>query len=219
MAGDDKGRAGAKAKAPKRDVKKRVVFVLADPSATNEPVVLDDSSALAALADPFRLRIVKQLREPASARELAQALDRPITSLYHHLDLLERAGLIAVADVQREGRTFVRRYARVSDRFETTGEVGELGDLLQSLDPNVKTRRIELTRQIAAAVSSALGDDRRAEKRLRMLLRGRIDPDRLDELSDRLKSVLGEFFDDAGETFDVVVTVSRATDDQELEKR
>ena len=77
-------------------------------------VPLDDPAAMQALSDPLRVRLLRLLDEPASARDLSEAVDRPVTSLYHHLDRLEEAGLIAIAELRKEGRTTVRRYRRTT---------------------------------------------------------------------------------------------------------
>jgi DNA-binding transcriptional ArsR family regulator len=158
----------------------RKTFVVFDDADDREPVRLDDAAAVQAVADPLRIRILKRLVEPASAKELAAELDRPVTSLYHHLDLLERHGLIGVVDVNKEGRALVRRYQRTGNRFETA----------------------------AQRVSFAVRDTRDAERRMRLVLRGPLDPDRLGELRRRLQSVVSEFVGEGDTAYEVVVTVS-----------
>lgn len=60
--------------------------------------VIDDAEALKALGDPLRLRMLHTvMREPRrswTVKEIAAALDQPVTKLYHHLKLLEQVGLI-----------------------------------------------------------------------------------------------------------------------------
>lgn len=52
---------------------------------------------LKVVADPLRLRILAALRRaPATAKQLAQALDTPLKGLYYHLGLLEEHELIRV---------------------------------------------------------------------------------------------------------------------------
>lgn len=157
-------------------------------SDADEAVRLEDTAAVQAVADPLRIRILKRLGDPTSAKELAAELDRPVTSLYHHLDLLEEHGLIKVVDVHKEGRALVRRYQRSGNRFETAVE------------------------RVSFAVRTP-GDD---ERRVRMVLRGSIDPKRLAELRRRVQSVVREFLDqEGGSTYEIVVTVSPADGDDE----
>ena len=162
----------------------RKAFVVLDPGDDEEfeTVRLEDTAAVQAVADPLRIRILKRLGEPASAKDLAAELDRPVTSLYHNLDLLEEHGLIHVVDVSKEGRTLVRRYQRRGNRFETA----------------------------AQRVSFAVRDTADADRRLRLVLRGPLDPSRLGELRRRVQSVVSEFLGEGDATFEVVVTVSPA---------
>jgi DNA-binding transcriptional ArsR family regulator len=55
---------------------------------------LDEQRALHALAHPLRVRILEQLREPASAAELARRLGESRQNLNYHLKELERGGLV-----------------------------------------------------------------------------------------------------------------------------
>jgi DNA-binding transcriptional ArsR family regulator len=217
--------AGPTEQVVKKQVRRTVVlFRDAGGAAGDEPVVLENAAAVQALGDPLRLRLLKLLAEPASAKELADEVDRPVTSLYHHLDLLEQHGLIAVASVDKQGRALVRRYVRTGDRFETAGALEGLDDVVAALAPKRTREGGELTRRIALAVRGAL-DDRgtdaaEAGRRLRLLVRGDLDPNRLTELGDRLQAVLGEFFDDhnddhRGATYEAAITVAPATEREE----
>jgi DNA-binding transcriptional ArsR family regulator len=171
VTGEDKRR--------RRTVRKAFV-VFDDADDGGGTVELEDTAAVQAVADPLRIRILRRLGEPASAKDLAADLERPVTSLYHHLDLLEQHGLIHVVDVTKEGRALVRRYQRQGNRFETA----------------------------AQRVSSAVRDTKDADRRLRLVLRGPLDPSRLGELRRRVQSVVSEFVGDGDTTYEIVVTVS-----------
>ncbi|WP_329264675.1 winged helix-turn-helix domain-containing protein [Streptomyces sp. NBC_01478] len=63
-----------------------------------------------ALADPLRIRLLETLWEkPQSARELADHVDLPADRLYYHLNQLERAGLIEIAEYRPLARGKVER--------------------------------------------------------------------------------------------------------------
>lgn len=63
-----------------------------------------------ALADPLRIRLLEALWEmPQSARELADHVDLPADRLYYHLNQLERAGLIEIAEYRPLARGKVER--------------------------------------------------------------------------------------------------------------
>ena len=158
-------------------MRRQAFLVLGD---EGDAVELEDTAAIQAVADPLRVRILRRLAEPASAKELAADLERPVTSLYHHLDLLEEHGLIRVVDVHKDGRSLVRRYQRSGNRFESA------------------VRR----------VTFAVGDDA-GQGRFRLVLRGRLDPERIEELRGRVLSLVREFVQpEDGPMFEVSVTVA-----------
>src|SRR5687768_2372635 len=63
------------------------------------PHVLEDLSALKAISEPTRLRILMLLSEgpPRAVKELSAELGVAPTRLYYHIRILERAGMIRVA--------------------------------------------------------------------------------------------------------------------------
>ena len=68
-------------------------------SGDDETHVLDTVERLKAMADPIRIRFVLELLDgPRTVREVAEALDVPPTRLYYHLRILERHGLVKVAN-------------------------------------------------------------------------------------------------------------------------
>ena len=72
---------------------------------------VDERAQVEALAHPARHEIVDRLtaQGPMGARELARSVGRQVTTVYHHLQLLEKVGLIEVASVepQDRGRPYV----------------------------------------------------------------------------------------------------------------
>lgn len=59
---------------------------------------------LESLTSPIRLAIIQRLDidKEATARELAQKMGRPVTSIYHHLKQLEEVGLLYIS-AERSG--------------------------------------------------------------------------------------------------------------------
>lgn len=76
--------------------------------------VISDPVALKALADPLRLRVLELVgTEPTrlwSVKELATALDQPVTKLYHHVKLLAGSGLIVDAETRVVSGIVEHRY-------------------------------------------------------------------------------------------------------------
>ncbi len=66
--------------------------------AQSDQVVIDDVSALKAMADPKRMTLLLAMADdPMTVKELAALLDVPPTRLYYHVKMLESHGLIRVA--------------------------------------------------------------------------------------------------------------------------
>jgi len=77
-----------------------------------------DLQALQALVDSQRHRIVTMLMdEPLTAKEIAARLGIGRTRLYYHLDLLERHGLIRVADTRVVSGIVERSFRAVARTF------------------------------------------------------------------------------------------------------
>ena len=75
--------------------------------------------SLDALGSPHRLEIVSALADAgqASIAELAHRLGRTPHSLYYHVRLLERAGVLVLADTRRSGRRDERVWKLAGDRI------------------------------------------------------------------------------------------------------
>jgi DNA-binding transcriptional ArsR family regulator len=69
-----------------------------------------DLDALQALAHPIRLRILAELREPASAAAVARALGQPRQKVNYHVKELERAGLARLVGERRTGNLMESLY-------------------------------------------------------------------------------------------------------------
>lgn len=81
------------------------------------------------LADPLRLRIVERLcEEEATTKQVAQALGEKPTKLYHHVEALERIGLIRQTRTRRNRGTLERYYRSVALRFEADGRLFQSAD-------------------------------------------------------------------------------------------
>jgi len=101
-----------------------------------------DLEALRALTDPLRLRLVDLLRQAAhTAKELAAAMEVDQRSLYYHLALLERHGLIRVVGTRMISGIQERRYRATAYLFLykdlaapglPEGEAGTLGVVVSS---------------------------------------------------------------------------------------
>lgn len=81
----------------------------------DEMVVVTAPEQLRALADPLRSTLLELLLErAATVGEMAQAVDRPKSSVAYHVNLLVNAGLIRVVRTRRVRAIEERFYGRVA---------------------------------------------------------------------------------------------------------
>lgn len=99
-------------------------------------LVIEDPETLKVLYDPVRFKVVGLLRDGRTAKELAEELGRPLTSLYYHLNLLVEHGLAEVQEERISGRTVERVFRRAANEFVAHGEVGKVVDGL--VDPDAR---------------------------------------------------------------------------------
>ncbi|MGH8952548.1 MAG: ArsR/SmtB family transcription factor [Acidimicrobiia bacterium] len=78
---------------------------------------IDDVRVLEALNNPMRLRILYQLMESSTVRELALRLEVPVTRLYYHLNLMQDLGVLEVVETRKRGAMLERVYRTVATNF------------------------------------------------------------------------------------------------------
>lgn len=115
---------------------------------------ITDYAQIEALAHPARHEIVDRLSAlgPIGARGLAEAIGRKVTTIYHHLQLLERVGLIEVASIETadSGRPFAI-YRTLARRMRLTRALKDK-TLRRPLAKWAKVVGIEAARQYAKAL-------------------------------------------------------------------
>ena len=88
---------------------------LLEPAAQLE---INDLDALRIMADPLRARLVDVLRQrAATAKDMAALLETSPKSLYYHLGLLERHGLIRVVETRLVSGITEKRYRATAYLF------------------------------------------------------------------------------------------------------
>ncbi len=99
---------------------------------------------LDALDDPACRRIIMELREPMTAREIADATDIPLSTLYRKLDLLSEAELVAEQTEIREDGHHTSRYQLTVESVNIS--LTDDGDFQVSIDRPPKTTDERLER-------------------------------------------------------------------------
>jgi DNA-binding transcriptional ArsR family regulator len=148
-------------------------------------LVIRGRAPLRALSAPQRVRILERLlaaAEPLSIRDVALALKRPPTALYHHFAILERAGLIVLAGVRGEGRNAERVYAPVARALHAAEPrtKAERDELARAGETQVRYALRRFSRAVRAGNDAIQGDKRTTSVRHVTL---RVAPDQLASLN------------------------------------
>lgn len=150
---------------------------------------------LHAIGDPTRWRILgRMLDGPASIQELSRALGAAKGRIGHHVRVLERAGLIRLAETKQVRGVVEKRYMRVARQFrlpddgpeaETAG--GDLGLL-----------------PLRSAIAEARRTRGRSDPSTAIVVRARMSADRARRFGTLVNQLAAEFAEGApgtGETF------------------
>ena len=122
-------------------------------------LTLSDLDQVRVLADPLRIRILEALcKEERTTKQVAKLLGEKPTKLYHHVDALERVGLIRLARTRPNRGTTEKYYMAVARQFRAdsrifaaagTGSEKE-GDTLQAMISTVFERTSDEMRGLIA---------------------------------------------------------------------
>lgn len=91
-----------------------------------EVVVIRDPAVAKLLADDTRRRILSLLRyAEMTPQQLAKVLGKNVSSITHHLSVLEQGGLVKVVKVSKRGNLLVKWYRATARRFIVSYELAE----------------------------------------------------------------------------------------------
>jgi DNA-binding transcriptional ArsR family regulator len=88
-----------------------------------EAYTLTDLDQIRILADPLRIRILEALAEERTTKQVAELLGEKATKLYHHVDALERVGLVKLARTRPNRGTLEKYYRAVARTFRADARV------------------------------------------------------------------------------------------------
>jgi DNA-binding transcriptional ArsR family regulator len=156
---------------------------------------LDDLDLLNEITHPTRSAIVRRLKEPRSVAELAEALDVPVTRLYHHVNKLEGLGLIRVVATRQVAAVTERRYQVAGKSFDVAPELLQAADpkeLAIALGSLFDVAKLSLQRAVEAGGASQITE----HNSLLSLGEVTVTPDRREEMTARLRDLIEEFKSD-----------------------
>ena len=127
---------------------------------------LTELDQLKVIADPLRVRLLQAFCEaPRTTKQVADSFGEKPTRLYHHVDALERVGLIRLVETRQVRGTIEKYYTAVAKRFradpallrgEDTSGPEALADTVEALFDSAAT---ELRDVIRANGDSVTGDE------------------------------------------------------------
>jgi DNA-binding transcriptional ArsR family regulator len=125
---------------------------------------LDDLKQVRALADPLRMRILTALCEERTTKQVAELLHEKPTRLYHHVDALERAGLVQLTRTQPKRGTIEKYYRSVARTIEARVSTGRGSEASREAIDNVMatafaTTSAEVSRLLEHGAGSTLSEE------------------------------------------------------------
>lgn len=90
-----------------------------------ETFTVTSPEQLKAISDPLRQRLMGAFGEPATIKAAAERLGVPLGRLYHHVDLLEAAGLIRVVSERKRRAAIERTFQATARRVQIAASAME----------------------------------------------------------------------------------------------
>lgn len=126
-------------------------------------LTLTDLDQIKLLAEPLRLRLLEAFGDEKTTKQVAEALGEKPTRLYHHVEALERAGLIVLTRTAPNRGTTEKYYQAVARAFR--GELGVLpgapvaGEMASVMRTMLATTADEAEHLLATGKTRALSDE------------------------------------------------------------
>jgi DNA-binding transcriptional ArsR family regulator len=95
-----------------------------------ETYTLSDLGQIKVLADPLRLRLLEAFCQERTTKQVATLIDEKPTKLYHHVEALERVGLIRLSRKRQVRGTVEKYYMAVARVFQADSRLFAAADNL-----------------------------------------------------------------------------------------
>lgn len=176
--------------------RKRTIF---EGASLQRSMTIAGGEQLHAIGQPTRWRILGRLLDgPASIQELARSLGAAKGTIGHHVRVLERAGLIRLAETQKVRGVVEKRYARSAKQFRLPGND----------DPGAAGVPVDLgTLPLRQALAEAAPSQGPKDPSTSIVVRARMSPARARRFAALVNQLAAEFADGApgvGEAFGFV---------------
>ena len=131
-----------------------------------ETYTLSSLDQIKVLADPLRIRILEAFCEERTTKQVATLLGEKPTKLYHHVDSLEKVGLIALSRTRPNRGTVEKYYLAVARTFRADSRAFEVDDKDGGKKSEVVRQMISTIFDTTAAEIGALVDQEEDATRL-----------------------------------------------------
>jgi DNA-binding transcriptional ArsR family regulator len=167
-----------------------------------EAHTLTDLDQIKVLADPLRIRILEAFCEERTTKQVAELLGEKVTKLYHHVDALERVGLISLSRTRQNRGTVEKYYLAVARTFradsrafqpkENQGTSVKRAMIRQMMSTIFDTTSAELALLMDRVGEGADAMDAIEEQGIVSFLEIRASKAQLDEIRARLQAAVDE---------------------------
>ena len=156
---------------------------------------ISDLDQVKALAHPLRLRIIETLAasEPMTTKQVAESLGEKPTRLYHHVDLLEKAGLIRLTHTRQNRGTTEKYYEAIARQFRADADLfsdEKSGDQDNALRPMIHTVFDSTTSELLRLVDTNQPEKLLEDEGLLSYAEIHLTQQQIDEVQAKLKGVL-----------------------------
>lgn len=155
---------------------------------------IDSAEAIKALADPLRLRLLTLLMRDHdrswTVKEIAAELEQSVTKLYHHVNMLEHAGLIRDVETRLVSGIVEHRYASGQRGLEFDDALYRSSDTRDASLANVAYLLDEARDDLVGYLGS---DAAHPERVMIAKARLRLTPDEADELRTTIDELVERF--------------------------
>jgi predicted ArsR family transcriptional regulator len=164
-----------------------------------DTVMLKDLEQIKVFAHPLRARLVEVFADkPRTAKQAAEIIGQKPTKLYHHVEALERVGLIRLVKTQKKRGTLEKYYRTVAKRFSVDSSLFEMmknGKKAIGEFRSMFTTMLENTmREINESISEKLICPEKKEVEVSLARKHiRTTPANIKKMQERIHKLLDEF--------------------------